>query len=72
MNNPGMNFNWLWVYGLGAFIGLLTAEVIEKIAKAIGARIGKRRRRLSPKIQRSGLTLIKTSMKTSRTKMNSN
>jgi hypothetical protein len=67
MNNQGMNFNWLWVYGLGAFIGLLAAEVIEKIAKAIWGRIGKRRRKLSPKIQRGNLTLIKTSQ----TKINS-
>ncbi len=68
MNNSGMNFNWLWVYGLGAFIGLLTAEVIEKIAKALWARIATRRRKLSPKTQRGNLTLIKTSQ----TKVNSN
>ncbi len=58
MNNLGMNFNWLWVYGLGAFIGLLAAEVIEKIAKAIWAKIAKRRRKLSPKIQRDNLILL--------------
>jgi hypothetical protein len=63
MNNSGMNFNWLWVYSLGALIGLLSAEVIEKIAKAVWARIGTKRRKLSPKIQRGDLILIKTSQK---------
>ncbi len=61
MNHSGMNFHWLWVYGLGAFIGLLAAEVIEKIAKAIWRRIPKRRRKLSPKMQEANLALIRTS-----------
>jgi hypothetical protein len=47
MNNTGINFSWLWVYGLGALIGLLAAEVIEKIAKSVWVRIGTRRQKLS-------------------------
>jgi hypothetical protein len=58
MNHSGINFNWLWVYSLGAFIGLLFAEVIEKTAKAIWARIGPKGRKLSPKIQRGKLILL--------------
>ena len=58
MNDTGINFSWLWVYGIGALIGLLAAEVIEKIAKAIWAKIAKRRRKLSQKLQRGKLILL--------------
>ncbi len=58
MNDTGINFSWLWVYGIGALIGLLAAEVMGKIAKAIWAKIAKRRRKLSQKLQRGKLILL--------------
>ncbi len=58
MNNPGTNFNWLWVYGLGAFIGLLASEAIEKIAKAIRTRFDSRRRKRDLKIRKAKTNLV--------------
>ncbi len=58
MDNAGVNLSWLWVYGLGAIIGLLAAEVIERSAKALWAKIGPRREKRYLKVQKGQTTLF--------------
>ncbi len=71
MNNTGVNLNWLWVYGLGAISGLLAAEIIERSAKALWARVGPRRGKRYLKVQKGRTTLfvIKDISKNRRFKM---
>ncbi len=58
MNDTGINLNWLWVYGLGAIIGLLAAEMIERSVKALWARIGAGRGKKYRKVQKGQMTLF--------------
>jgi hypothetical protein len=65
MGDTGIEFSWSYVGAvvIGAFIGLLLAEVIDKIVKAVWARIDTKRRKLSPKIQRGSLILLRRKLK---------
>jgi hypothetical protein len=62
MEDTGISFSWGYVGAvvIGAFIGLLFAEVIGKMGKAVwAARIETKRRKLSAEIQRGNLILLK-------------
>ncbi len=71
MNDTGVNLNWLWVYGLGAISGLLAAEIIDRSAKALWARVGSRRGKRYLKVQKGRTTLfvIRDNSKNRRLKM---